>query len=230
MPRNPTGHTSDDPNSPDAPRVHLDAENNSGDEEAPGPALAGTWLARPPGTPEPGRSRGVGAVSARGWAGLAAVAAVSIGVLLGIHAPHHTAQPTGPRALGTRTPATSPAASACSGLSGTVITNRSGDTATVPGVIAAFEFDYYTRQAAAAVALLAPEAGIVPAALTDGINSIPLGTTHCLALTPISADTANVHIVEIHPDRSRTDYLQVINTRPAPGGHGLLITRIQKQG
>jgi hypothetical protein len=237
LPRN----TSDDPNPHDTPpasRLYLDdsfdTDIDSGAEDATGPSSEpgppGNWLDTLPGTPPTGRTRFAGRISVRGWAGLAAVAAVSAGVIFGIHAPHDPTQHTGPRTPGTRTPATSPAASACTGLSGTVVTDRSGDTATVPGVIAAFEADYYTRQPAAALALLAPEAGIAPAALTDGITSIPPGTTHCVAITLIAANTASVHIAEIHPDRQRTDYLQLINTRPAPGGHGLLISRIQKQG
>jgi hypothetical protein len=242
LPRNTTSDTSDDPDPCDTPPARglyptsdldLDAEVTCGADDATGPrpepTPAGTWLATPAGIPPTRRSRLAAGMSVRGWAGLAALAAVSTGVLLGIHAPHHTAQHTGPRAVGTRTPATSPAASACAGLSGTVITNRSGDTATVPGVIAAFENAYYTRQAATALALLAPDAGIAPAALTDGIASIPPGTTHCVAITPLAENAATVHIAEIHPDRQRTDYLQVINTRPASGG-GLLISRIQKQG
>ncbi|MGY5228094.1 hypothetical protein [Nocardia asiatica] len=127
--------------------------------------------------------------------------------------------------------ATSTAEGACTGLAGAVVTDRRADTtATVAGVIAAFEAAYYIdRSAETAMALLAPESGITADGLAAGIASIPLGTTHCVAVTPISESTANVHVAELRPDRQRTDYLQLINTRPSEGG-GLLISNVQRRG
>ncbi|MBW0273101.1 hypothetical protein ATM97_23740 [Nocardia sp. MH4] len=120
----------------------------------------------------------------------------------------------------------------CTGLTGTVVTDRAGDRATLEGVIASFEAAYYIdRNAAKAMLLLAPETGITVEGLAAGIATIPPGTRHCVAITPIAPTTATVHIVELHPDRTRTDYLQLINTRPAtdPGG-ALVISNFQKQG
>ncbi|MEV6096182.1 hypothetical protein [Nocardia sp. NPDC051981] len=118
---------------------------------------------------------------------------------------------------------------ACTGLTATTVTAGSGDPASVTGVIAAFEYAYYQQRSAdAALALVTPEAGITRDPLTAGIASIPAGTTHCVAITPIADATANVHLVELHPDHTRTDYLQVINLRRTPAG--LLIDNIQKQG
>ncbi|MBF6176057.1 hypothetical protein [Nocardia blacklockiae] len=134
----------------------------------------------------------------------------------------------------TAMPPTSTAASAgadaCAGLSGPVVTDGAGDTSTVAGTIAGFEHAYYRlRSAADAMRLLAPETGIAAEPLAAGIASVPTGTTHCVAITPLTDTTAAVHLVELHPDRQRIDYLQVINTRPADGG-ALMITNIQTAG
>ncbi|MET9491176.1 hypothetical protein [Nocardia sp. NPDC006630] len=118
---------------------------------------------------------------------------------------------------------------ACTGLSATTVTASPGDTSSVAGVIAAFEYAYYEQRSAdAALRLLAPDAGITVEPLAAGIASIPAGTTHCVAVTPIADTTADVHLVELHPDHTRTDYLQVINLRHTETG--LLINNIQRQG
>lgn len=127
-------------------------------------------------------------------------------------------------------PATTAIADACTGLTGTTITDGTGDTRSVPGVIAAFEHAYYQRRdAEAALRLVAPEAGLAADSLAAGIASIPAGTTHCVAITPIAETAAEVHLVERHPDGSRVDYLQLINTHPTPNGE-VLITNFQKRG
>jgi hypothetical protein len=217
-----------------APAPDADAETETDPESQS--SWDGNWLITPPpdhhlGRP-PARRRGLARrLSLRGWAGLAALAAVSVGVVVGVGSTHETGTRAGRGVLTAVTPATTtPAAtSACAGLSGTVVTDHGGDPATVAGVIADFETAYYTQRSAdSALRLLAPETGITPQSLAAGIASIPLGTTYCVAITPIAATTADVHIAEMHPDRQRTDYLQLINTRPVPGG--LLITNIQKQG
>jgi len=119
---------------------------------------------------------------------------------------------------------------ACTGLTGTSVTDVAGDPRSMPGVIAAFEHAYYQRRdAAAALELVAPEAGLSADALAAGIASIPVGTTHCVAITPIAETAAEVHLVELHRDGGRVDYLQLINTRTTPHGT-VLITNIQKRG
>ncbi|MRH92959.1 hypothetical protein GFY24_37025 [Nocardia sp. SYP-A9097] len=144
-------------------------------------------------------------------------------------------RPTGepPVAVSTTTaPSTTPAAmreGACAGLSAATITEGIGDTSSVAGVIAAFEYAYYRQRSAdTAIRLLAPDAGIALEPLAAGIASVPVGTTHCVAITPIADTTVNVHLVELHPDHTRTDYLQVINLRRTESG--LQINNIQKQG
>ncbi|MFJ1460972.1 hypothetical protein [Nocardia sp. N2S4-5] len=182
--------------------------------------------------PLPRARRGGGrGLPVRGWAALAALVAVTIGVLA-VTRPTHQPGPATATGASLAVPAattTTAAGGACAGLSGPVVTDRSGDTTTVAGVIAAFEAAYYIgRSAEEALRVVAPEAGITVQALADGIASVPAGTTHCVAITPIGANTANVHIVEMHPDGQRMDYLQVVNTRPTPGG-GLLIINFQAQ-
>ncbi|MFI9410056.1 hypothetical protein [Nocardia gamkensis] len=127
-------------------------------------------------------------------------------------------------------PATLPHLSgACTGLSGQTVTDSAGDTRSVAGVIAAFEHAYYVqRSAEAAMRFVAPEAGLVIEALAAGIASVPAGATHCVAITPIAGSTAEVHVVQQHPDGQRVDYLQLINVRHDPAG--VVITNIQKRG
>ncbi|MFF3566861.1 hypothetical protein ACFYXQ_03670 [Nocardia jiangxiensis] len=167
-------------------------------------------------------------VPVRGVAGLAAVLAVVVGVVVGAHGPHHPTE--GGTSAKTASMSASAPAGVCAGLSGAVVTERGGDPATVPGVIATFEDAYYTqRNAEAALRVVAPESGITQQALAAGIATIPAGTVHCVAITPVTLNTANVHLVEVHPDHKRVDYLQVINTITGSGG-GLLISHVQEQG
>jgi hypothetical protein len=227
-----------------APALHLvpdpDLDSETGVEASPEPsAQQGRWLVALPQTPDaaetaiarPLWNRGRYRVPGRVWAALAATVAVTIGVVaVWADDAHENGDPV--RATAVAPSATAAATEgACTGLSGTLVTDRPADTtATVAGVIAAFEAAYYIdRSAEAAMRLLAPESGINSEGLAAGIASIPIGSTHCVAITPISATTANVHVVQLGPDRQRVDYLQLINTRPGDGG-GLLISNVQGQG
>ncbi|MGW4368089.1 hypothetical protein ACWEKT_20840 [Nocardia takedensis] len=193
------------------------------------------WLDRP--TPGPPQRREVGGKSWQRRAGITAatvlVAAAVFAVTLtrwGSAEPDHTTE----RSVGVATPlaSTSAPAAACTGLSGAVVTDTAGDPHSMAGVIAAFEHAYYQRRdAEAALRLVAPEAGLVPEALAAGIASIPTGSTHCVAITPVAEATAEVHLVERHPDGARIDYLQLINVRATtPTGGDLVISNIQKRG
>ncbi|MFE3318116.1 hypothetical protein [Nocardia sp. NPDC059195] len=164
------------------------------------------------------------------WAALAATVALLAGVLT---VGNGDTGDTGQQVQATAAPPslTTTAQGPCAGLSGTVVTDRAGDSSTVEGLIASFEAAYYIdRDAGKATGLLGPETGITSEALAAGIASIPAGTRHCVAITPITPSTANVHIAELHPDRKRIDYLQLINTRPADTGTALLISNFQKRG
>ncbi|MGS2804632.1 hypothetical protein [Nocardia sp. MW-W600-9] len=119
---------------------------------------------------------------------------------------------------------------ACAGLTAQTVTAGAGDTATVAGVIAAFEHAYYvTRSAEQVLRLTSPQAGLAHEPLAAAITALPIGTTHCVGVTSIAENTAEVHLVELHPDGRRFDYLQVINVS-AVAPAGLVITNIQKRG
>ncbi|WP_435593751.1 hypothetical protein [Nocardia sp. bgisy118] len=164
------------------------------------------------------------------WAALGATIAILVGVV--VVAADDTSG-TGQQVRATAAPpsSTATAQGPCAGLSGTVVTDRAGDPATLEGLIASFEAAYYIdRDASKAMLLVAPETGITAEGLAAGIATIPPGTRHCVAITPITPSTANVHIAEVRPDLERIDYLQLINTRPADTGSALLISNFQKQG
>lgn len=119
---------------------------------------------------------------------------------------------------------------ACAGLTADTVTAGAGDTTTLAGVIAGFEYAYYvTRSAEGALRLVTPQAGITLEPLAAAITALPAGTTHCVGVTAIAENTAEVHLVELHPDGRRFDYLQVINVTGADAS-GLVITNIQKRG
>ncbi|MGW5520635.1 hypothetical protein [Nocardia africana] len=227
--------TRNQPSTPPEHEINLDAADPSAQ-----PVLSaqsgwftppsGEALEQPAAQPRSGRR-----LPLRGWAALAALAAVTVGLLATTHSSHES----GSRAISVSAiagpPATTTTAASddpCAGLSGAVVTNRAGKAATIAGVIATFEFDYYVeRSAEKAMQLVAPDAGMTQQGLAEGIASIPLGATHCVAITPVTTNTANAHITELHPDGRRVDYLQVINTVSAPGtSGGLLISHVQEQG
>ncbi|MBY8862045.1 hypothetical protein K7711_36600 [Nocardia sp. CA2R105] len=141
-----------------------------------------------------------------------------------LSATHNDARPVTVAPTPATTAATVPAA--CTGLSGRTVTDQAGSTTTIAGLIATFESDYYhLRSADAAMRTMAPNSGIALQSLAAGIASIPSGTSHCVAITPVAANTAAVHLVELHPDRTRVDYFQLVNTRAT--ATGLVITNIQ---
>ncbi|WP_157116567.1 hypothetical protein [Nocardia vaccinii] len=223
-PRTPPG-----PDQDSVPELDLDAD------PAPQSPAEDGWYQPPPEREQPhsphARRGGGRGLRLRGWAALVALAAVTIGVLAATHTTHQPGPRTSPATV-LRAGTTTPASGVCAGLSGAVVTTSAGNPATLEGVIATFEAAYYSaRSAPDALRVVAPEAGITEQGLAAGIASIPPGTTHCVAITPVTANTATVHLVELHPDQHRVDYLQVINTIPAPNpGGGLLISHVQEQG
>ncbi|MGY2093526.1 hypothetical protein [Nocardia gipuzkoensis] len=223
------------------PDLHLVPGHGTGpavDEPDQSPLPEDDWLAplpEPPATPvRDTLSRWWVSIRYRlpvgAWAALGATIAILAGVLVVFT---DDTGDTGQQVQATAAPPspTTTPQGPCAGLSGTVVTDRAGDPATLEGLIASFEAAYYIdRDAAKATALLAPESGITFEGLAAGIATIPPGTRHCVAITPITPSTANVHIAELRPDRERIDYLQLINTRPADTGTALLISNFQKQG
>ncbi|MGW0251099.1 hypothetical protein ACWDYH_31170 [Nocardia goodfellowii] len=141
-----------------------------------------------------------------------------------------SASPSSTVTLGSAPPAI-PSSPACTGLSGALVTATIAPSAgNLMAAIAGFEHAYYVaRDPDAALRWLAPEAGIAAEPLAEGIASIPPGTQHCVAITPIAETTATVHLAERRPDGQRIDYLQLINVRAVEAGHAV-ITNIQRQG
>ncbi|WP_433194571.1 hypothetical protein ACQP1G_38365 [Nocardia sp. CA-107356] len=188
------------------------------------------WISQPPAQSASGRTRA--GIPRRVWIGLTGalgVAAALIAVGIGSIADRPDMAAVLPTATASPPTTTSPPGGACTGLSGQTVTDTAGDTHSPPGVIAAFEHAYYRqRSAEATLRLVAPEAGLTLEGLAAGIGSIPIGTTHCVAITPIAEGTAEVHLVEQHPDGQRIDYLQLINVGHGPDG--VAITNIQKRG
>ncbi|MFI6779194.1 hypothetical protein [Nocardia sp. NPDC050412] len=188
------------------------------------------WISQHPPQLASGRTRA--GIPRRVWIGLTgalgvAAALIAVGISSIADRPDTTA--VIPTSTASPPTTTSPPGGACTGLSGQTVTDTAGDTHSLPGVIAAFEHAYYRqRSAETALGLVAPEAGLTVEGLAAGIASIPIGTTHCVAITPIAEGTAEVHLVERHPDGQRIDYLQLINVGSAPDG--VVITNIQKRG
>ncbi|MGW6332197.1 hypothetical protein [Nocardia rhamnosiphila] len=121
-----------------------------------------------------------------------------------------------------------PHGAACEGLTGETVTTGTAAPGTIAGAITAFEAAYYRqRDAAAALRWVAPEAGISPEALAAGIASIPAGTRHCVAVTPLANGVAEVHLAEARLGGQRIDYLQLINLRDTADGP--IITNIQNR-
>ncbi|MEE2061761.1 hypothetical protein [Rhodococcus artemisiae] len=98
-----------------------------------------------------------------------------------------------------------------------------GDQLSGEGVIAALEHRYYLlRDGGAARELMASDASLPnAAAIQQGIDSVPLGTTHCLEVTAIGPDTYSAQITEVRPDR-RNEFKQRITTTTAPDGRVLI--------
>lgn len=187
------------------------------------------WLANPTPPTKPTTAARRPRIRLRTWVIVGLAVTALAGAATSAILARHTGQPQTAQAA-TTTPHTAVrlVSPACAGLTGAVVTDRAGDTGTVAGLIATFEFAYYTtRSAEEAIRTLAADSGIVPQALVDGIASIPPGTRHCVAINLLAGGAADVHVVELHPDLSRVDYLQLINTRRTPAG--LAISNIQGQ-
>ncbi|WP_327116470.1 hypothetical protein OHB12_04685 [Nocardia sp. NBC_01730] len=214
--------------------VALQPVTPQGDATSPSGDSEWQWINQQPPPPPPpltihaARRR----IPRRVWIGLGTTLSVAA-VLVGTAINSITNQPETITAIPTLTAGppttTAPASTACAGLSGQAVTDTAGGNDSLTGVIAAFEHAYYVqRSAEAALRLVAPQAGLAPEALAAGIASVPTGTTHCVAITAITDDTADVHLVERHPDGARTDYLQLVNVRHEAGA--VVITNIQKRG
>ncbi len=105
-----------------------------------------------------------------------------------------------------------------------------GDQLSGEGVIAALEHRYYLLRSGESVReLMAPDALLPDAAMIQqGIDTVPLGTTHCLEVTAIGPNTYSAQITEVRPDR-RNEFKQRITTTTAEDGR-VMIRSIEEVG
>lgn len=108
------------------------------------------------------------------------------------------------------------AAQACeSSASGPVTTgNGAGDGKSPAGAVLAFQYGYYVQRDADAALKAVAKDRIVgdSTALQKGIDAVPEGTTHCVSITTESKNTAEVEIIETHPDGTELVHEQTVTT------------------
>ncbi|UZF59282.1 hypothetical protein LH935_28260 (plasmid) [Gordonia polyisoprenivorans] len=215
---------------PAAPATRSWPRRRRGKTDGPkifGSALSGSPV---PNTPEADRAReGRRAQRSALIVGACALvivvgAVVIIALILGLG--RHSADNSSPAMLATPTPTApasgAPAAADCpSTVNGPVTTGRdAGDQNSGPGVIKAFQYDYYVRRdAAAAHALTTPTARVGKAEDMQGfINALPPKTRHCLTITDQGKGVYGVELSEIPPGGGApTVYKQNVQTTEADG-------------
>ncbi len=107
-----------------------------------------------------------------------------------------------------------------------------GDTRSGVGVIRALEHAYYVARDGRAVRALmadgAPAAG-PPEKIQAGIDTIPPGTTYCLAEARVSPTVYAVTVTEHRPDGDTVSYEQTFEVRKATDGTWAVVN-ISKAG
>ncbi|MFE7719820.1 hypothetical protein ACFU44_12355 [Nocardia rhizosphaerihabitans] len=85
---------------------------------------------------------------------------------------------------------------------------EAGGTGSGPDAVLAFQYAYYVnRSGEQARAMVAPDADVSPAAVIQrGIDSIPVGTTHCVRITTVAADRYTVEVTEFRPAGAPATY------------------------
>ncbi|MFI8973563.1 hypothetical protein ACIGO9_11815 [Nocardia asteroides] len=104
---------------------------------------------------------------------------------------------------------------------------EAGGTGSGPDAVLAFQYAYYVdRSGESARAVVAPEAVVPPAAVIQrGIDSIPVGTTHCVRITTVADDRFTVEVTEFRPAGAPATYTKQ-SVRTALVGDRTLITGI----
>ncbi|WP_194824531.1 hypothetical protein [Nocardia sp. XZ_19_231] len=104
---------------------------------------------------------------------------------------------------------------------------EAGGTDSGPDAVLAFQYAYYvTRSGEQARAVATPDADVSPAAVIQrGIDTIPVGTTHCVRITTVAADRFTVEITEFRPAGAPATYTKQ-SVRTALVGDRTLITGI----
>jgi hypothetical protein len=104
---------------------------------------------------------------------------------------------------------------------------EAGSTDSGPDAVLAFQYAYYvTRSGEQARAVVTPDADVSPAAVIQrGIDTIPVGTTHCVRITTVAADRFTVEVTEFRPAGAPATYTKQ-SVRTALVGDRTLITGI----
>lgn len=104
---------------------------------------------------------------------------------------------------------------------------EAGGTESGPDAVLAFQYAYYvTRSGEQARSVVTPDADVSPAAVIQrGIDTIPLGTTHCVRITTVAADRFTVEVTEFRPAGAPATYTKQ-SVRTALVGDRTLITGI----
>lgn len=104
---------------------------------------------------------------------------------------------------------------------------EAGGTDSGPDAVLAFQYAYYvTRSGEQARAVVTPDADVSPAAVIQrGIDTIPVGTTHCVRITAVAADRFTVEVTEFRPAGAPATYTKQ-SVRTALVGDRTLITGI----
>ncbi|MFG2443460.1 hypothetical protein ACGFQG_11335 [Nocardia fluminea] len=104
---------------------------------------------------------------------------------------------------------------------------EAGGTDSGPDAVLAFQYAYYvTRSGEQARAVVTPDADVSPAAVIQrGIDTIPVGTTHCVRITTVATDRFTVEVTEFRPAGAPATYTKQ-SVRTALVGDRTLITGI----
>lgn len=103
--------------------------------------------------------------------------------------------------------------------------NGSGGTDSGPAVIFAFQYAYYVQRSAELARALVAQNASVPtdAEIQQGIDSVPVGTTHCVAINPGAfADQYRVVVTEHRPGRTPVSYNPQLVSVADEGGRTLI--------
>ncbi|MFI9511362.1 hypothetical protein [Nocardia sp. NPDC052566] len=109
---------------------------------------------------------------------------------------------------------------------GTLRSAEAGGTGSGPDAVLAFQHAYYVARSGEQVRqVVAPDANVAPAPLIQrGIDSIPVGTTHCVRIATLAEGKYSVEVTEYRPGGVPATYKQTVTT--AVIGGRTLITGI----
>ncbi|MFD0361154.1 hypothetical protein ACFQZZ_06785 [Nocardia sp. GCM10030253] len=101
---------------------------------------------------------------------------------------------------------------------------ESGGTSSGPDAVLSFQYGYYVeRSGERAREVVAPEATVSPAPVIQrGIDSIPVGTRHCVRIVTITDNRYSVEITEYRPGGVPATYNQQMVTTAVVGGQTLI--------